>query len=329
MVGIAGISYSLGSDVIDNTELATSMGLAPDWFVRRTGTKQRRVYGEGEDFLSLSVDALRKSCEEAGIDPAMVGPETLVLYVQSGLQTHLVPPQAIVLAQRAGFKHAKVLGIDGSCAEVIPALDTAVRLMEAGRCERVIVVAGVETINMIDPQDLDTVGLFGVGASAIVLTTDARTDLRFDLCGSYWESHVDHWELGTMAVRSREFTKDGIEIQTGYYDMKGTGLVRKSVALLPAVVDKVLAEAGWLRDDLDLVVLHQPNVRFVDMVVRAIGVAPDIVPVPGAEHGNMGPASILVSLALAKEAGELKPSGKVLMVSFGVGFSCGAAAISL
>jgi 3-oxoacyl-[acyl-carrier-protein] synthase-3 len=43
----------------------------------------------------------------------------------------------------------------------------------------------------------------------------------------------------------------------------------------------------------------------------------------------MGPASLLVNLSIARDEGRLKPGTRVLLLAFGLGFSCGAAAVEV
>jgi 3-oxoacyl-[acyl-carrier-protein] synthase-3 len=78
-----------------------------------------------------------------------------------------------------------------------------------------------------------------------------------------------------------------------------------------------------------LVIAHQPNAKLLDIGIRALSLDPATVPMPVRQLGNMGPASILVNLALAGREGRLAPGVKLLLVAFGLGFSCGAVAIEL
>ncbi|MGA5129938.1 3-oxoacyl-ACP synthase III family protein [Streptomyces olivoreticuli] len=328
-VGIVGTGYALGSDIVDSTELALSHDLEPDWFVRRTGTRQRRVYAEGESLLSLAADAIGKACADAGVAPQEIGSETLLIFPQVGIPTYLVPSQAVLLAERAGIRCAKTMSVDGSCAEVIPALETAITMLEAGRCERAIVVAGQDAVNLSGHKDLSLAGLFGAGAAALVLSRDADHGMQLDVRGSHWETHSQRWELGTQPVHSNRRSDEGFEVSIGYYTMQGPEIVQASRRLVPPVVNTVLTQAGWTTDDLDVVFVHQPNTRFLQIVMKACKISMDIVPNPCADIGNLGPANVLATLAMAREEGTLQPGTRALFLSFGVGFSCGAIAAVL
>ncbi|WP_034086693.1 3-oxoacyl-ACP synthase III family protein [Streptacidiphilus albus] len=327
-VGIAGAGYALGSETVSSTDLALSHGLEPDWFVRRTGTQQRRVYAEGESLMTLAAEAIGKACAEAGVAPQAIGGETLLIFAQVSIPAYVAPSQAVLLAQRAGIGCAKTMSVDGSCAEVIPALETAVTMLETGRCERAIVVGGQDAVSLTNHQDLSLAGIFGAGAAAVVLARDENYGTRLDVRGSQWETHTADWQLGTLPVHERRRAEEGFEVRTGFYTMEGVEIVQAARRHVPGVVDSALARAGWTTADLDLVIAHQPNTRTLQLVMKACGISMDIVPNPCADIGNLGPANVLTTLAIARQEGTLKPGSRALLVSYGVGFSCGAMAVT-
>ncbi|MEU1482808.1 3-oxoacyl-[acyl-carrier-protein] synthase III C-terminal domain-containing protein [Streptomyces sp. NPDC005752] len=328
-VGLAGTGYALGSQVVNNTELAVSHGLEPNWFVRRTGTRQQRVYADGETLFSLAAEAVGKACADAGTSPQEIGSETMLIFVQCGIPGHLLPSQAVLLAERCEISCAKLMSVDGSCTEVIPALETAVTMLEAGRCERAIVVAGQDVVNLTDPQDLSLAGIFGAGAAAVVLARDATCGTPLELRGSHWQSHPQDWAMGTMPVHDSRPSETGFDVRTGFYTMDGFALLRTGQHVIPQVVTTVLDQAGWTVDDVDVVFAHQPNTRTLQLVMKVCGFGMDIAPNPCADIGNLGPANILATWAKAREESTLPPSTRALLLSYGIGFSCGAMAVTL
>jgi len=323
MFQIIGAGHCLGSRVISNAALAEELGLSTGWFIERTGVVNRRVCAEGESVLSLAVQAVRNACKDANVRPETLGSDTLLLHIQNGF-THLTPPGGIVLSAALGFRNVRVLSIDGVCAEPIAALEVASLMLEKGRCRRVIISASVDFLPLIDPQDLDTVGLFGAGAGAILLE---RSDGPHGLRSIDWQTDAKHWDLGLVEARDHQRDTEGVTIRVGYYQMQGTKLARVALRALPSLVARVMAEAAWAPDDIDYVVSHQPNARMLAQGIKALGLRVDRVGQPVTEMGNLGPASLLVSYSLAKEAGRISSGSRVLLVSFGLGFSAGVATL--
>jgi 3-oxoacyl-[acyl-carrier-protein] synthase-3 len=116
-----------------------------------------------------------------------------------------------------------------------------------------------------------------------------------------------------VPVHGSRRCETGFEVSTGYYTMQGTEIV----------------QAGWTTDDLDLVIAHHPNTRTLQIAMKACGISMDIVPNPCAGTGNLGPANALTTLAIAREQNTLPPNTPARLVSYGIGLSCGAMAVTL
>ena len=327
-IRFTGFGHCLGEQIISNRDLAVRMGLEPSWFESRTGISHRRECAPGQTIVAMAAQSVRNACTDAGIAVSDLGHETVLFHIQNGF-THLTPPSGILLCAELGIPHIRVISIDGACSEPINALEIAVHMLGSGSCTRAIISAAANFLPMIDPQDLATVGLFGAGAGALVLERALPGEPHGEVRSLYWESWPSFWELGTMPILDHRQVEGGVEIQAGYYAMRGKDLARTALKLLPDVFQRVLQDAGWTLTDLDRVIAHQPNVKLLEMGIARFGVARDLVETPVVELGNMGPATILVGFSLAKERGSVGPGSRILFLSFGLGFSCGAAAVVL
>jgi 3-oxoacyl-[acyl-carrier-protein] synthase-3 len=87
---------------------------------------------------------------------------------------------------------------------------------------------------------------------------------------------------------------------------------------------KVLEKAGLTKEDVDLLVPHQANMRILDAAVKRLGISPDKVVVNLDKYGNMSAASIPVALDEASRAGRLAEGDIIVMVGFGTGLTWGA-----
>lgn len=324
-IKMTGSGHAVGTATESNERLAESLGLESNWFTKRTGITERRVSGPGQDVLTLAGDAIRAACADAGIALEALGKETVFIHIQNGGHA-LAPPAAIQLASHLGLVDVRVHGIDGVCAEPIVALEEAALLLTSGRCDRAIVSAAVDFMDFVDDHDCGTVGLFGAGAGALVLERAAQ-DEDSSLISLHWETHPEYAKLGAIRVLDVERGADGVKITTGYYEMDGAGLAQAALEIVPQVIESVLEEAGWAKEDVDLMVTHQPNARLLEIGIRRMHFDPAVVPMPVRLLGNMGPASLLVNLSLAKRADRMPPGSRILLVAFGLGFSCGAAAL--
>ena len=313
---IGGLGHAVGSAVVSNVDLARSLALPDDWFVRRTGIVERRVCGEGETVLTLAAQAVRQACAGADVDVSDLGEETIIIHIQNGL-TQLTPPSGIALVEQLGMNECRVLAIDGVCAEPIPAVEIATLMLDAGRCDRVILSAAADFLPIVRHDDTATAGLFGSGAGAMVLSRPevANANGSSIIHASSWKTYAAHAGLGRVRVLGHTTNENG--------------LARVALAVLPEVVDDVLNRAGWTKPSVSLVIAHQPNARLLSIGAQALGLGSSIVPAPVTHLGNMGPASLLINLALAGNDGLLTKGTRVLLVAFGLGFSFGAIALEI
>lgn len=324
-IKIVGIGHGVGAKTESNEDVAERLHLERDWLLKRTGISHRRVSGPGQDATTLGSDAIRAACADADIDLETLGHETVLIHIQNGGHD-LAPPAAIRLASHMGLNRIRVHGIDGVCAEPIVAIEEAATLLTCFRCDRVIVSASVDFMEFVDDLDPGTAGLFGAGAGAIILERAAEQDAA-RILGLRWETRSEFAKLGTIRVLTTDRDDEGVNLSVGYYDMDGPGLARVALRVVPEVVDSVLEEAGWEKGDVDLMITHQPNARLLEIGVRMMHFDPAVVPMPVTTLGNMGPASLLVNLSLAKQANRVPPGCRLLLVAFGLGFSCGVAAL--
>jgi len=323
---VRGMGHALGSSVLRNSDVARSMGLDDSWFETRTGIVERRGCSEDENVVSLAVQAVGRALSEAGLDPTSLGPETVVLYVQNGF-THLTPPPAILLCRDLGMFDVRPLTLDGVCSEAVNALELAGLMLMQGTCERCIVAASVDFLPMIDSKDPETAGLFGAGAGALIVERSA--DELSGIRGLKWMCDSRHWELGVIPVNGHSRNAKGVNVEFGYYRMNGGGLAKIALRTLPKVISSVLDESGWKLSDIDRFVTHQPNMKILEIGIRQLGIDRDRVELPVSHTGNLGPASLFVALALAHAGGRVPKGAKVLLLSFGLGFSCSGAALQL
>ena len=335
LVRLDGFGHAVGEVTVSNRDVARRLGRRATWYEERTGIVQRQVSGAGQNALTLAATAVTDALKEAGLSPADLGQDTVLLHIQNGF-SHLTPPAGVVLAGHLGIHDARVAGLDGVCAEPVTALDHALLMLEAGRCRRAVLSASVDFLSYLRPDDQDTAGLFGSGAGAVVLSraddrddTTAADSVAVRVRALEWETHAAHWDMGDARVRDVHQSDDGLQLSTDFYTMRGQSLYRTFLQYVPPLVQRTLDQAGWRPEDVDLVVSHQPNPRLLELSLQRLGLRPEVVPMPGRTLGNMGPASLLVNLSMARRRGDLEPGSRVLLLAFGLGFSCGAVAVEV
>ena len=153
------------SRVVTNAEIVERIDSSDEWIRERSGIVERRMAGDGESVVDMSVAAAEKALAAAGLTPDRIG-LVLVATVTYLKQT---PAAATILAERIGATNAAALDISAACAGFCYGLGLATDSVSSGSVDHVLVV-GVERLSdMTDPYDRSTAFIFGDGAGAAIV----------------------------------------------------------------------------------------------------------------------------------------------------------------
>jgi len=98
-----------------------------------------------------------------------------------------------------------------------------------------------------------------------------------------------------------------------------------AVGTVPKAIATLLGEHGLEPSDLDLVILHQSNLRMIEAIMEGLGLPMERTVTTVECFGNTAAASIPLTLTRAREMGRLRPGARVMLCGFGGGLSWGAA----
>ena len=80
-----------------------------------------------------------------------------------------------------------------------------------------------------------------------------------------------------------------------------------------------LHETGWDWREMDRYVMHQVSDVHTNSITKAANLDPDRIPVSYPELGNVGPASLPITLS--RETENLKPGDRILCMGVGSGLN--------
>jgi len=131
-----------------------------------------------------------------------------------------------------------------------------------------------------------------------------------------------------LAAAQAKYTATGKDRTANIASAKGS--FRYSYADLAAVVAAsrpALAENGLSTRDLDLLVLHQSNLRMLEAIMTSLELPMERTVTTVESYGNTAAASIPLTLQKAAAEGRLTPGSRVMLCGFGGGLSWGAALV--
>lgn len=296
------------SDTLERLRLRRGM------LQRIAGVEQRRWWPEGFGFADAAAMAGAKALSEAGVDAREVG----LLINTSVSRAHLEPSTAVAIHHALELPQSALnFDIANACLGFVNGIQVAANMIDAGQIRYALVVAGecsreaqqatIDRLRRPDATRRDVKDQFatltlGSGAAAMVLAAaDTHTE-GHRLVGGVSRAATQHHEL---------CVGDSTRMRT---DAKG---------LLDAGLE--LAEATWAHvgpwdwQNMDLYVMHQVSVAHTRGVVDRLGLDPRRVPATFPMLGNVGPASL--PLTLAHNVDLLNSGDRVLCMGVGSGLN--------
>jgi 3-oxoacyl-[acyl-carrier-protein] synthase III len=318
-VGIVGTGSFLPDRVLTNADMERLVDTNDEWIVTRTGIKERHIASEDVPVSELCYQAGLRALEDAKVSPEEV--DLVIVATVTG--DYAFPSTSCLVADRLGAKKAAAFDLQAGCTGFIYAITTANQFIVSGLYKTVLVIGGETLSKIINWNDRSTCVLFGDGAGAAVLqqVEEGYGFLGFELGSDGSGGKL----LGQNAGGSKHpASRETIENNLHTIHMEGKEVYKFAVRIMGDVSVSVLEKAGLSKEDVDLLVPHQANIRIVEASVKRLGISPEKVVVNLDKYGNMSAASIPVALDEAIKADRLHEGDIIVMVGFGAGLTWGA-----
>lgn len=326
-VAIDGISVVLGQVLksIDDDAHLFAGSLSQIERIKKTiGLDRRRVVAPGTTAADLCENAARNLMRGLGLSFELV--DAVICVTQT--PDHFQPCNAAILHGKLGLqRNCAAFDINLGCSGWVVGLYVASLMIEAGGCNKVLLVAGDTMSCCVNPRDRSVAPLFGDAGSATLLSRNC--------CKSWYSLHSDGAGSNVIVVpagafRNRRDSKTGIEFTDSYGNvrsdenlyMDGAEVFNFSIREEPPAVKELLEFAERSVEKVDYFLFHQANKYIIGNIARRLKLPSEKVPFQTVErYGNQSSASIPCTICdtLADDA---KRGGLALLFSgFGVGLS--------
>ncbi len=321
---ILGTGAAIPEKTLTNADLEKMVDTTDQWIQERTGIRVRHIVDESIQNSDLCAEAALKALAESGVGADEI--DTLIVATVTG--DVKFPSTACYVQSRIGAVNASAFDIQAACSGFIFALDIADGFIASGKSKNVLIIGCEVLTRIVDWTDRTTCVLFGDAAGAAVIgpsSGDGRGVL-----GTYTKTDGRLHELLWMPGGGTRYPAEvALEENLNCIKMRGQEVFRHAVTAMGNAAAHIMEETGLTPDDIDLLIPHQANKRIIDATGRKMKVPPEKVFVNVQDYGNTSSASIPVALTEAKAKGIAKPGDLCVIVSFGGGFTWGAAAIRL
>lgn len=320
--GIIGTGSYLPENVLTNEDLEKIVDTSDEWIRTRTGIRERRVAREEEAASDLSLKASERALESAGVRAEEID----LIIVATVTPDTLFPATACLVQDRLGARRAACFDLSAGCTGFLYGLGVAQQFVACGTYQKVLVV-GVDVLTkIINWEDRSTCVLFGDGAGAVVVAPVPEEEGILSL---YLGADGSGGPLLVMPAGGSRLpaSPDTVARKLHTIHMHGSEVFKFAVRIMGEASLKALEQAGLAKEDIDLLIPHQANMRIVEAGMKRLGLPPEKVYVNLDRYGNMSSASIPVALDEAQRQGKLARGDNVLLVSFGAGLTWGAAVV--
>jgi 3-oxoacyl-[acyl-carrier-protein] synthase-3 len=321
-VGILGTGSFLPEKVLTNYDLEKMVDTNDEWIVSRTGIRERRVASDAMASSDMAYEASLKAIKRSGISPEQID----LIIVATVTPDMSFPSTACILQDRLGATKAAAFDLSAACSGFLYGVTSAAQFIKNGLYKYALVI-GVECLSkIVDWEDRNTCILFGDGAGAVVMgpTEEGYGFLSFELGADGSGGMLLAQPGGGSRIPA---SLESVQEKKHFVTMNGKEVFKFAVRVMEQVSESVLEKAGYAKEDVELLVPHQANLRIIDAARKRLGLTEDKVVVNLDKYGNMSSASIPVALDEAIQDKRVKKGDLLVLVGFGGGLTWGGSVI--
>ncbi len=286
-----------------------------------TGIRERRLWEPGFMPSDAATLAARKALADSSLDPARLG-----LLVSTSVSKDYVEPSVASLVHGNLMLAPECANFDvgNACLGFLDGINVASLMIASGRISHAMIVAGessrepVEnTIRLLSAPGVSAEMLqenfatltLGSGGAAMILAREDLAPGRPVIDGGVTLAATRHCRLclghkDRMSADAPAVMKFGVELALATW--------RKAEREL----------ADWSDAAIDLYVPHQVSARNMRVLTQTLGLSPQKAALNFSFLGNIGPAAIPITLALAWEEGRFAPGVHAALLGIGSGLNC-------
>ncbi|MFM2284564.1 MAG: hypothetical protein RLZZ543_60 [Bacteroidota bacterium] len=325
---IAGVGHYVPAHVVTNNDLAQVMPTSDEWITERTGIKERRYFEEGKDTVaSMAAIASRKAIERAGVE---VNDIELIVFATITSE-YFFPGSGVLLQRELGLPGIPAMDIKMQCSGFIYALSVADQFLKTGMYKTALVVGAEIQSNAIVHSEAgrNMAVIFADGAGAVVLKAEASPEHR--VLSTHLHSDGTHAEELYMrhpgSLQKVRITHAMLDDGSMLPHMNGPVVFKHAVVRFMEVIQEALAANQCSKEDIDLLIPHQANLRISAFIREKLNLPEERVFNNIQRMGNTTAASIPIAMSEAWEAGKINPGDLICLAAFGSGFTWASALI--
>ena len=315
MLQIFQTAHYVPKKVLTNEDLSKMMDTSDEWIYSRTGIKTRHIV-ETENTSELCINVARQLLDKAKISPEQIG----FILVATMTPDYQSPSVACQVQGAIDAYQAFAFDLTAACAGFVYALHTAKGLLHDLPVGQVGMIIGGETLSkVVNWQDRTTSVLFGDAAAGVLVRSSAELGIIKSRC--YADGHYAQSLTSGFIANQSPFSLSQ-EIISDKLTMNGRDIFDFTTRTVANSLDEFLGDE---KENIDYFLLHQANVRILDIMAKKLKVDRAKFLQNMEYYGNSSAASIplLLSESVEKKIIQLGSNQKLVFSGFGGGLSFG------
>jgi len=321
---ITAVSHYLPERRVTNKDFEKNLDTTDQWIFERTGIRERRWVEKGVGTSDLAAEAAKlllaqRRIHASEIDLIIVGTVTPDMFF---------PSTACLVQTKIGAKNAWGFDLSGACSGFIYALTTGAQFIATGAYRKVLVIGADVMTSIMNPEDRTTCVLFGDGAGAVLLEPAEPGELgimdfimKSDGAGGQFLYMPAGGSLNPASAET-------VEKKMHYIVQDGKNVFKYAVRGMADVSHEILIKNSIDVKDIKLYIPHQANLRIIQAAVDRMKLDPARVALNIDRFANTTAATIPICLSEAAENKTIQRGDKILLASFGAGFTWGSLLLS-
>lgn len=230
--------------------------------------------------------------------------DCIVVCTQNPDKNGIPHTSAIVHAKLDMSDQCACFDISLGCSGYIYGLSIIKSFMESNKFKNGLLFTADPYSKIINPDDKNTVLLFGDGATVTQLKKKDKNSERFS-CEQF-------------CFNTNGKAGNALHNRNSYLEMDGRAIFKLAMVHAPLQINNLLESMGLLHTDIDLFLLHQGSKYIVDNLRKVLNLPENKVPGKLVNHGNTVSSSIPIILEDYIFDDRLN---KIILSGFGVGLS--------
>ena len=329
---IIGMGHYVPENVVTNDDLSKIMDTSDAWIQERTGVKERRWVepNTGNTTSTMGLKAAKIAIKNSGLKKEEI--DFIIFATLS--PDYFFPGPGVMIQNMLGMDTVGALDVRAQCSGFIYGISVADQFIKTGMYKNILVIGSEYHSCAIDKTTRGrTISvIFGDGAGAAVLSRE--TNNKKGILSTHLHSEGEYAKelsllapgFGTRWVN--DILKDNDPNDESYFPyMNGRLVFKNAVVRFQEVINEGLIKNKLNKEDIDLLVPHQANLRISQFIQSKLGLSDDKVYNNIMRYGNTTAASIPIALTEAYNEGKVKSGDLIVLAAFGAGFTWGSAII--